>query len=433
MATTLPRVSAAAYVQGDQPITHPAGFRIAELKERPGAILLDFATARQMALSIERISIFVETFNQQGLPTGPEMEDLRAAIGLPCDDPQAEICGIASGHDLRMTDVAAFYTAAAAQREPLTTGESALRTTLERADLLQRRGTAWRANERTMLVAMSRSTNLQERLDTFRHEACHIDFMLDQQFAARVTGVWNNLPADARRFVRGTLTAPGLYHRNNEALLITEAHAYFSTDNPVRMPGPSQIFFDAAHICINAPSNLECDDFLSYQGNVATLAAALYRSYRTFSTCHVPLLATGRVERDKVVVDPLPTFCSSATAEDHSMLESGLSRAESDATQAALQQYDTHSDLCRRAVTLLTTMDTPLKWPTMLWEIGSTLWSRAMADPAATLSPPPAPLDPCGLVVPQPPELQAIQNFVKVQMLLAAIHAPEPPDNLETP
>lgn len=302
-------LSAARFVDGQTPIPTDAQFAWFRMAERPETILVDFVNRRAMAMTLERISIFVETNNRRAVPSSDEWNAEVAKMGLTPCSPTVTSCGVAEGHDLRMYDIAEFYNVCRTQQIPLSNEERIFEEQLIVADALRRdRSGHLAAPTPAVVVGMARDLPLKKRLTVFVHEATHATFMLDAVMHRQVSGIWQNLSDAERALIRRGFAKMAVYDPENTELIVTELQAYMMSFPPFEHPLMAKLLEAGAATCSRSAEKY-CEQILPGSIKVAALLRRLYEALWAVSACSVPLLASASLQNDRLVIASPPESC----------------------------------------------------------------------------------------------------------------------------
>ncbi|MEI6388976.1 MAG: hypothetical protein WCQ50_20385 [Spirochaetota bacterium] len=176
---------------------------------RPEVIVLDFADYAAQDRALKRLAYFVEKKGFKG----------RLA-------PDSEIEGLHgwNAHDYRAADLAAFYSAAAAQSFQLGQSETRLRELLSGAGVIRVAGKGF-AEGRGALISISRESAPDLRTTFMAHESSHALYFTDPDFRAFVGNLWSSLGKEERWF--WTLYFGWMnYETTDEDLMANEFMAY---------------------------------------------------------------------------------------------------------------------------------------------------------------------------------------------------------------
>jgi hypothetical protein len=284
--SSLPLIDASAYISKVAPIPKGKSFLISRLFENPKVLALDFRDAKNMSETMNRMSHYVE---QNGKKKVPSLDEAQSALG----------------HDLRIEDVADFYNVCRNEGITLTRGERELLDQLLEAGFIQIQEDEYVSSTPVALIAMSRSLEtFNKRKENFIHEYSHALYFVDPIFRSEVSKVFASFPPEAQSFLRGALLASGYYGSNDQWLIETETQAH-SMAEPISLNGFMNVILSAKMECkINKGLTSECEDFLSYTGNIRTLLEGLHKKYIAISESHIPFLTR---RKGNVIVDEKAT------------------------------------------------------------------------------------------------------------------------------
>ena len=273
-------VDASAYVSAVPTISKSSSFIMASLYENSHVVALDFRNSSRMSNALERISHFAEASTRMSIPTRKDIAALIKKNGTTCTKDGGP-CGLAAGHDLKLADVAAFFTKCKKEGVELTKGEQELLSKLTRSGLLLRtRQGSYAISSQKVLIGMSRSHNKSDRRAIFKHEYSHVLYFTNPVFRKKVSSAWSSLKQSQRKFLRGAMVASGIYASGKKWLMETEAQAH-AIAPPLSIDGFIALLLKADENCTK-PSRA-CRDFYSYRGNIRGLLFYLNRMYTRIS------------------------------------------------------------------------------------------------------------------------------------------------------
>ena len=310
---SLPIADASACASGLIPLTTGTDFSMSRLFELPNAIVVDFRNDQSMSTTLDRISDYVENRGRCSIISATQYAGLAGLTG----DTDEDDCGLAAGHDLRLSDVAQFYNTVSDSGETLLDGERELLSQLTQRGFLVRRGNGrYESSGLFALTGISRSMTVDERVPTFIHELSHMRYMLDEIFRERASMLWNRLGPRVQQLFRGALTASGNYSSGETWLLETETQAYAiaPTESADGLVNP---LVEAAQQCADPSRSLSpsCRDFLAFSGNLRQLLDELHYKYFDVSQHEIPLLAGWRLVNG-VVTPSSSITCPPPTDQD---------------------------------------------------------------------------------------------------------------------
>jgi hypothetical protein len=278
-------LDSSAYVSAVAKISGASSFVMARLYESSKVIALDFRNNAGMSDALDRISQFVETNAKKSIPTQEEIKTLLKKHKSTCgSDDRA--CGLAAGHDLKMADVAEFFSRCKSKGFKLTAGEQELLDSLVKSKLLKRTlPGGYAPSSKTVLIGMSRSKAQSDRREIFRHEYSHALYFTNPVFRKKVSHAWSSLKPAQRRFLRGAMMASGFYASGEKWLMETEAQAH-AIAPPIGKDGFLETLLRAELNC-KKPSRA-CSDFFSFRGNIRGLLVYLNAKYTAVSSGWIP-------------------------------------------------------------------------------------------------------------------------------------------------
>lgn len=261
-AASLPVVDFDSFNDGIIPKNNSA-FSMARIYENPDIIAID--ASKDMAATIfGRMSYFVERTGRKNIPS------LSA-----CPD---GVCNRGMGYDVKMEDVAAFFTICVKQSLKLNVFESAFLEKLLALGLLAREGETYIPLQDVALIGISNDVDSAQRTETFEHEYAHGRYFTDLSFRKKVDLVWEDLAPSDQQFIRGALIASGYYASGESWLIKTEAHAH-AIEDMWAGGGFTNILLSAQSNCFNKTAVKGCGDFLSFRGDIKALLADLHTVY----------------------------------------------------------------------------------------------------------------------------------------------------------
>lgn len=317
---SLPVVDAVSYVNKTLPLPENAPLQMARLFELPEAIAIDFRDDRHMRFTLDRISSFVEVHNKQKI-------DNPAEVAPDCRE-KPDSCAPGVGYDLRLEDVAAFYTTCRAEGRELLAGERFLRAQLvDQGLLIIADNGEFQAASPAVLIGMSQTSDNISRRATFVHEYSHALYLLDPKFRSKVSALWSSLEPDVQKSLRGAMISSGFYAAGQDWLIETEAQAHAIAPTK-SSDGVLNFFLWAMDKCDKGPSQSKsCQDFLSYRGDVNDMLNDLHELYFEATECDIPLLGNWMSNDldETILATEKPPYCPDGrpnTSEEGSLPQS---------------------------------------------------------------------------------------------------------------
>ncbi|MDR2717559.1 MAG: hypothetical protein LBB89_05790 [Treponema sp.] len=185
----------------------------------PSLLIFDTADYAVQDRMLKRLAFFVEKAGFRGR--------------LAPDEEITELHGW-NAHDYRAEDLARFFQAARKENFPLLAEERELERILLNAGIIQESGAGIQAGEGG-IISISRESESYLRSLFMAHEGFHGLFFIDEEFRVFSRGRWQQLPADARRFIVSYFNFQH-YDTAEEYLLVNEFMAHL-LQQPVSQAG----------------------------------------------------------------------------------------------------------------------------------------------------------------------------------------------------
>ncbi|MDR0494093.1 MAG: hypothetical protein LBG95_00485 [Treponema sp.] len=185
----------------------------------PSLLIFDTADYAVQDRLLKRLAFFVEKAGFRGR--------------LAPDDEIAELHGW-NAHDYRAEDLALFFQTARETNFPLLAEERELEKILLSAEIIKESGAGIRGGEGG-IISISRESEDYLRFRFMAHEGFHGLFFIDEDFRAFSRQRWQQLPAEARRFIVSYFDYQR-YDTADEYLLINEFMAHI-LQQPVSQAG----------------------------------------------------------------------------------------------------------------------------------------------------------------------------------------------------
>jgi hypothetical protein len=199
-------------------------YELFEWEEVPHVLFFDFASYKIQGDFLTRLAYYVEKTGYRGT--------------LVTDEFIASHHGY-NAHDYKAKDLAAFYTAAAAQDFPLNEREYILRDILLANGVILDSGNGSYREGAGAVVSFSRESATYLRWQFMAHESWHGIYFTSPEFRAEVDTVYDSFDPKSLEFIQVFWeTQPGLnYDRSDNYLMRNELMAYIMQQSPARI-GP---------------------------------------------------------------------------------------------------------------------------------------------------------------------------------------------------
>ncbi len=262
--SSLPIVDVDAFREGMLPKPDDSSFVMVRLHEEPRIIAVDASDDVSHRL-FGRMSSFVE-------------QTCRTSI------PSLEESPYGAGYDLRIEDIAEFFTKCRQEARSLNPVEQNFLTKLLAEGLLMESGDGYIPLQEAAVIGVNHDLPQWNRDETIMHELAHGFYFVDTEFRSRVDALWECLDSPIQHFLRGAMIASGYYNCGEDWLLKTETHAYaaesLSNGNFI------SILEAAEQHCKSRPDADGCSDFWSFEGGLYMFFSELHELYTQIPVLH---------------------------------------------------------------------------------------------------------------------------------------------------